>query len=236
MREALLLPGCVVDIFATPAALQRHDDLQATATDLSVPVRRCDDDAMATLSGSTSPQGLVVVCRFVDVPLTAALASEPALIAVAANIREPGNAGSLIRCADAAGAGAVVFAGSSVDPYNDKAVRASAGSLFHVPVVVGGAVIDVTHALQRQGFRVLAADAGGDSMLDDSDLTGRLAWLFGNEAWGFSTEERDAADQVVAVPIYGRAESLNVATAAAVCLYATAWSQRAHGAGASLSS
>lgn len=235
MREALLLPGCVVDVFATAAALQRHRDLEEIAIGASVPLHLCDDEAVASLSGSTSPQGVVATCRFVDVPLSSALATGTTLVAVAAHIREPGNAGTLIRCADAAGAGAVVFAGSSVDPYNDKAVRASAGSLFHLPVVVGGSVSEVTQSLQRQGFRVLAADAGGTSRLEllirDGDLRGRVAWLFGNEAWGIPAEERAEADAVVAVPIYGRAESLNVATAAAVCLYATALSQRSDVAG-----
>ena len=210
--------------------LARYDDIAATASEQAVIVHSCDEDAIATLSGSVSPQGVVAVCRFLDVPLQIALESRPALVAVAAHIREPGNAGSLVRCADAAGAGAVVFAGSSVEPYNDKVVRASAGSLFHVPIVVASSVADVVRSLQAHGSRVLAADAQGDlsvdALLQQGELCGSVAWMFGNEAWGIPTDERAVADGVVSIPIYGRAESLNVATAAAVCLYATAWAQR----------
>ena len=148
-----------------------------------------------------------------------------------AHVRDPGNAGSLLRCADAAGADAVVFAGSSVDPYNDKAVRASAGSIFHLPVVVGTTVPAAVARLKQLGFTVLAADGAAattlDDLLDSGGLDGRIGWVFGNEAWGIPDAEVRLADQVVAVPLYGRAESLNVASAAAVCLYATARAQRA---------
>lgn len=231
VREALSVPGCVIAVFATAAALARYGDIAAAATSASVPVHRCDETAVSALAGSVSPQGVVAVCRYVDVPLTSALSSGGPLVAVAAHVREPGNAGSLLRCADAAGAAAVVFAGSTVDPYNDKAVRASAGSLFHLPVVVEMPVPEVIDALRARGFRVLAADAAAttslDSLLDSGALGGQVAWVFGNEAWGIPDEELAAADEVVAVPLYGRAESLNVATAAAVCLYATARAQRA---------
>lgn len=175
---------------------------------------------------------MVAVCRFIDLPLQQALAGGPSLVVVAAHVRDPGNAGSIVRCADAAGAGAVIFAGSSVDPYNDKAVRASAGSLFHLPVVIADSVLDVVSALRSNGFSVLAADGAGtiplDALVAEGALRGPVAWVLGNEAWGLSADERAAADAVVAVPIYGRAESLNVATAAAVCLYATAWAQRSN--------
>lgn len=124
-----------------------------------------------------------------------------------------------------------MFAGTGVDPYNDKAVRASAGSLFHVPLVTGSTLVDAADALHEHGFVVLAADVAGatslDAALDEGLLHGRVAWLFGNEAWGLPDDDLALADHVVGVPIYGRAESLNVATAAAVCLYATARAQRA---------
>jgi RNA methyltransferase, TrmH family len=220
----------VSELFGTPQALARHGDIAGLAQAQHVPVQQCEDRAIAALAGSVTPQGLVAVCRFVDVALTAAADERSRLVAVAAHVRDPGNAGSLLRCADASGADAVVFAGSSVDPYNDKAVRASVGSLFHLPVVVGTSVPDALADLHALGFTVLAADAGGsvtlDELLDGGRLAGRVAWVFGNEAWGIPDEERDLADEVVAVPIYGKAESLNVATAAAVCLYATARAQR----------
>jgi TrmH family RNA methyltransferase len=148
-------------------------------------------------------------------------------------VRDPGNAGTVLRTADAAGCGGVVFSSASVDPYNGKCVRASAGSLFHLPVVVGTSPAEVTAALRAAGLRILAADGRGRRGLDDlaaaGDLAAPTAWLFGNEAWGLPGDLLDLADEAVAVPIYGRAESLNLAAAAAVCLYASAHAQ--HGAG-----
>jgi TrmH family RNA methyltransferase len=162
-----------------------------------------------------------------DVTLSAALAKGPRLVAVVAEIRDPGNAGTVLRTADAAGAGAVIFAGDAVDPYNGKCVRASAGSLFHVDVVRTG--LDVVGELQNHGLQTLATSGYGaddlDTLLDDGALVGPTAWLFGSEAHGLPRELLDAADRRVRVPIYGGAESLNLAAAAAVCLYASA---RAH--------
>lgn len=233
VREALGVSGCVREIFATPESMARHADIAALAESGGLLVHRCDETTVALLAGSVSPQGVVAVCGFVDVPLDGVITPAARLVAVAVHVRDPGNAGSLIRCADAAGADAVVFAGSSVDPYNDKAVRASVGSLFHLPVVVGTTVAETLSALHVEGFTVFAADGTADVSIDDlasvGGLAGRVAWMFGNEAWGLPGDDAVLADRRVAVPIYGRAESLNVATAAAVCLYATARAQRAPG-------
>jgi RNA methyltransferase, TrmH family len=148
---------------------------------------------------------------------------------VLANVRDPGNAGTVLRTADAAGARGVVFADASVDPYNSKCVRSSAGSLFHLPVVTGVSVGEAVTALRQAGLAVLAADGSATRRLDDVDDAGQLAaptaWLFGNEAWGLPAGLLELADEAVAVPIYGRAESLNLAAAAAVCLYTTARAQ-----------
>jgi len=134
----------------------------------------------------------------------------------------------VIRTADAAGAGAVVLAGHSVDAYNPKTVRASVGSLFHVPLSVGVDSLEAVRQAQTAGLTVLAADGDGELDLFDVDdvLHGRVAWLLGNEAWGLPPELAAAADHRVRIPIVGRAESLNLATAAAVCLYATARARR----------
>ncbi|HEX7187732.1 MAG TPA: RNA methyltransferase, partial [Actinomycetes bacterium] len=145
--------------------------------------------------------------------------------------RDPGNVGTVLRTADAAGAQAVLLTGDSVDPYNGKCVRASAGSIFHLPVSVGRAVAEDLPALRAAGLRVLAADGHADLDLDAATdaglLSGPTAWVFGNEAWGLPEVTRALADEVVKVPIHGRAESLNLAAAAAVCLYASARAQRA---------
>jgi TrmH family RNA methyltransferase len=230
VREALRVPGCVREVFAVPSAPAAHPDLHAAATDAGVPWQPVDDAALASLTETVAPQGLVAVCRFLDEPLDELLARAPGLLAVCADVRDPGNAGTVIRCADAAGAGGVVLAGSSVDPYNGKAVRASVGSLFHLPIALEPGTADVVGALRAAGMTVLAADGAGDVDLDDAIdeglLARRTAWLFGNEAWGLREEVAALADHRVRIPIHGAAESLNLATAAAVCLYASARAQR----------
>lgn len=230
VREALDRPGLVVELFGTPAALDRHRDLAARAATADVPVSEVTDEALTVLTETVAPQGLVAVCRHLDVPLDRALAAGPRLMAVLAGIRDPGNAGTVLRTADAAGAGAVVFAGDTVDPYNGKCVRASAGSLFHLDVVRAADPRQVVDTLRAAGLRVFATTGYGDSDLDDLADAGRLAtptaWLFGAEAHGLPEELTAAADARVRVPLHGRAESLNLAAAAAVCLYASARAQR----------
>jgi TrmH family RNA methyltransferase len=135
-----------------------------------------------------------------------------------------------LRVADAAGADGVVFSTGSVDPYNGKAVRASVGGLFHLPMVTDVDLSASVSQLRGAGLQLLAADASGSKDLDEAEQTGLLArpsvWVFGNEAWGLPTVLRKAADAVIRIPIYGKAESLNLATAAALCLYASARAQR----------
>jgi TrmH family RNA methyltransferase len=182
------------------------------------------------LSDTVTPQGIVAVCDLVDVALSDVLASKPKLVAVLAAVRDPGNAGTVIRTADAAGADAVVLTDASVDVYNGKCVRASAGSVFHLPLVVGVSAAEAASALRRAGVSVLAAEGSAELDLDSADSNALLAvptaWLFGNEAWGLPADVLSLADRAIRVPIHGRAESLNLATAAAVCLYASARAQR----------
>jgi TrmH family RNA methyltransferase len=174
------------------------------------------------LTDARTPQPVVALCRFVDVPF--ASVRSPRLVAICADVRDPGNAGTVIRCADAAGADAVVLAGDSVDAYNPKTVRASVGSLFHLPVVVERDAASAVRAAQDAGLVVLAADGAGERDLFEIDglLEQPTAWLFGNEAWGLPPDLADLADHRVRIPIHGQAESLNLATAAALCLYASA--------------
>ena len=211
---------CVVEVFATPAATEQYADLAARAPRWSL----VDDRALASLSDSVTPAGVVAVCRFLDRPLAQVLDRGPRLVAVCADVRDPGNAGTVVRCADAAGADAVVLAGHSVDAYNPKTVRASVGSLFHLPVAVEPDPATAVLAARDAGLTVLAADGAGEVDLDDADalLTRPTAWLFGNEAWGLPDELAALADHRVRIPIHGRAESLNLSTAAALCLYASA--------------
>jgi TrmH family RNA methyltransferase len=217
---ALAVPDRVVEVFATSAATERYAELAASASVWTV----VDDRAIAGLSGSVTPAGLVAVCRFLD----AALPVEARLLALCAEVRDPGNAGTVIRCADAAGADGVVLTGDSVDPYNPKTVRASAGSIFHLPVTQAPDAFAAVRAAQEAGIQVLAADGGGEVDLHEAgDLLGApTAWLFGNEAHGLPADLAAAADHRVRIPIHGRAESLNLSTAAALCLYESARVQR----------
>lgn len=215
--------------------MDRNLELTTMAVRAGVPVRTAADDALGSLTDTSSPQGVVAVCRMIDRPLVDALGTRPTLVVCCARVRDPGNAGTVIRCADAFGADAVILTEGSVDAYNSKTVRSSAGSLFHVPLVLGVALREVTAAASAKGLRVLAADGRGPIDLDELSTSGALAssnlWLFGNEAWGLPADDAALADHRVRVPIYGGAESLNLAAAAAVCLYATATAQRKARAG-----
>ncbi|WP_019634498.1 TrmH family RNA methyltransferase [Actinomadura atramentaria] len=230
VREALAIEGGLAELFTTAEAETRHADLVEAAERAGAPVLRVSGEVMAELAQTVTPQGLLAVCEFVDVPLAESLAAGPRLVTVLAHVRDPGNAGTVLRTADAAGSESVVFTDASVDPYNGKCVRASAGSLFHLPVVVGPRFDTLIPELKSAGLTVLAADGAGprtlDACIDDGTLAGPTAWVFGNEAWGLPDEILRHVDGCVRVPIYGRAESLNLATAAAVCLYASARAQR----------
>lgn len=225
--EAALRRNLVLEIFVTEAAAQRHAAL-LTAAD--IPVHPVTDRAMKGLSETVTPAGLVAVCRLPAPELDTVLAQRPKLIAVAVGVGEPGNAGTLIRIADAMGAAAVVLTGNSVDPYNGKCLRASAGSFFNIPVVADPDTDTVLAALRAAGLQVLATALDGAVSLDDAEslLARPTAWLFGPEAHGLPQAVAATADHRVCIPMAGGAESLNVAAAAAICLYQSA---RAHRAG-----
>jgi TrmH family RNA methyltransferase len=232
VAEAFHCGARITDLFVTVPARTRHHDLVAAIAAAGIPVHVVSGEVMDELAQTVTPQGLLAVCGFVDVPLAEVARAAPALVALLANVRDPGNAGTVLRTADAAGAHAVVFADASVDPYNGKCVRASAGSLFHLPVVAGTRLEEAVVTLREAGLRIVAADGRAGRSLDDPEVQARLAWptawMFGNEAWGLPPELVALADEPVAVPIYGRAESLNLAAAAAVCLYASARARKAH--------
>ncbi|MDK1360402.1 RNA methyltransferase [Arthrobacter sp. zg-Y1219] len=270
VREALLShradasaggSGVVLEVFATEACLDRLPELAELSAD--VPLRLATDEVIAAMATTISPQGVVAVCRITDYALDDVLAAGAKLIAVLCEVRDPGNAGTILRAADSAGADAVVLTASSVDIHNPKAVRSTAGSLFHLPVVTGVSFDFLMAACRAHGLTVLAADGYGNVDLDklqdessvrrlapalpDAPATGEAAddgapeaaaavssqprlenptaWLFGNEAQGLTSAQLADADYRVAVPVYGRAESLNVGTAATVCLYASARAQ-----------
>ena len=215
--------GLVREIFVTEAAAQRYATLLAGQ---DVAVHIVTDRAAKALSDTVTPAGLVAVCEVPSPSLDDVLADNPRLVAVGVEIGEPGNAGTLIRIADAMGAAAVIFGGYSVDPYNGKCLRASAGSVFSIPVLVAPDTGAAVTALQAAGMQVMATTVDGEMSLDDGDLAAPTAWLFGAEAHGLSPQLAQQADHRVVIPMSGEAQSLNVAAAAAICLYQSARAQR----------
>lgn len=208
-------------MFATEAAADRYPDLARDASLIT------DRDA-AALSETVTPQGLVAVCRLPVASVDEVVSAAPTLLVLLVEPNDPGNLGTIVRTADAAGADAVLVDGG-VDPQNGKAVRASAGSLFHLPVVPAASG-DVLAAVRAAHVTSLATTGAARRTVDDLDDAGDLSrptlWIFGTEAHGLPHEVLAGADEQVRIPIHGRAESLNLAAAAAVCLYASARAQR----------
>ena len=217
VAEAAAPPGHLEQVFCTPEWRARLP----TALPPDVPVAIVSGDVMAHLTSTVTPQGIVGVAPFVDVTLETALEGA-SFVPVLVEVRDPGNAGTILRSADASGAGAVVFSTGSVDVYNPKTVRASAGSLFHLRVAREVPVEDAAAELRGRGFRIAAADAGGEASVHDVDLSRPTAVLLGNEARGLGERAARLADVTIRVPIAGPAESLNLAAAASVVLFEVA--------------
>ena len=229
VREALTY-GDVVAVWVDVGTAERHADLVQLAAEHDVTVYAVGARLVAQLSDTVTPQGILAQVRATPQLLDGVLAGSPRLVLICAQIRDPGNLGAVLRCADAFGADAVVCTKGSVEWTNPKVVRASVGSVFHLPVVTGVDLEEVAGRLREAGLQVLAADGGGEDLQDYAArglLARPTAWVMGNEAWGLPEEDSALADAVVGVPIWGRAESLNLATAAAVCLWTTASAQRA---------
>ena len=231
VREALTYrPDTLVEVYATPTALERHQDIRTLLTDEGIEAEFVTETVLDAMADTVTPQGFVAVARQNPTALKDIFAAEPKLIAICEEVRDPGNLGTIIRAADAAGADAVILTGRTVDPYNPKVVRSTTGSLFHLPVSVGAELEDVIERAHGAGLTVIAADVKGDDLLEaraDGALANPTAWLFGNEAHGLADEALQLVDRALRLPIFGRAESLNLATAASVCLYESAFAHRA---------
>lgn len=228
VREALRYrPDHIDHLFATPSALEKHPDLRDTAASAGVTIAFATEAVIDAMANTVTPQGFIAVARQFPVSVRDVFTASSRLVAICEEVRDPGNLGTIIRAADAAGADAVVLTGRTVDLYNPKVVRSTTGSLFHTPVARGGDLANVVARAREAGLRVIAADVNGDDLLDQRHLLAEpTAWLFGNEARGLTPEARALADLTLRLPIYGRAESLNLATAASVCLYESAFAQR----------
>ncbi|GEK81064.1 TrmH family RNA methyltransferase [Agrococcus baldri] len=225
-------PALLVEVFATDAARERHGALIAAA-EQHAPVTAASERALAAIADTVHPQGIVAVAKQAPVRLEEAVAraaaAEHPLVAILHEVRDPGNLGTILRAADAAGASAVIVTANSVDPYSPKVVRSTTGSLFHVDVSVGASTTDAVVAASASGLQVLAADVSGEELTAlqaDGTLARGTAWLFGNEARGLDETTLALADRAARLPVYGAAESLNLATAASVCLYQSAFAQR----------
>lgn len=236
VAEALTYrPELVVELYATPTALERYTDIAQTAVDAGVDVEFVTEQVLESMADTVTPQGIVAVCHQFPTSIKDIFGARPGgqtptLVAILEEVRDPGNAGTIIRAADAAGADAVILSGRSVDLYNPKVVRATTGSIFHLPVAVSVELEAVLERARAAGLQVLAADIKGADLLSarlDGVLARPTAWLFGNEARGLSDEHLAMADSSIRVPIYGHAESMNLATAASVCFYESAFAQRA---------
>jgi TrmH family RNA methyltransferase len=217
--RAALEAGHVPDsLLATERAAARHAGLVNLARQRGARVTLVAEPVLSGMAATATPQGLVAVLPSVRRPLVE-LPPAPRLVCVLAEVRDPGNAGTVLRAADAFGADAIVTTAGSVDLESPKAVRAAAGSLFHLPVVAGVPWPALAVALRDRGLRLVGADPHAERPLDRAALDGPVALVLGNEAHGLPGEVRGDLDLVVRIPLAGRAESLNLAAAAAVLLY-----------------
>jgi TrmH family RNA methyltransferase len=229
VREAVRFAApAVLDVYLTSAANARSPEIASEALAAGLRVYGCTPDVADAMSGDA--QGVLAVVGL-EWAGGAAIPSSPRLVAILADVRDPGNAGTVIRAADAAGADAVILTGESVEATNPKVLRSSAGSYFHLPVIEGVTLAGAVTAARAAGLRILATDGSGDAVLgagpaNGPDLTEPTAWIFGNEAHGLSRQDLALADSVVRIPMYGRAESLNLGAAATLCLFASASGHR----------
>lgn len=235
VAEALSFrPELILELYGTPTALSRYPDIAQAAADAGVEVQFVTEQVLGAIADTVTPQGVVAVCQQFPTSVKDMLAPKsdgpgPKLIVILEEVRDPGNAGTIIRAADAAGADGVILTGRSVDLYNPKVVRSTTGSLFHLPVAVGADLETLVERVRGAGLQLIAADIKGDDLLaarEQGVLDAPTAWLFGNEARGLSDDHLALADRAITVPIYGHAESMNLATAASVCLYESAFAHR----------
>lgn len=230
LREALTFkPELLQEVFATPTALEKHRDLAQLARQHDIEIEYISEDVLNAMSETITPQGFVAVCQQFPKSMKTIFDGQPKLVVIMEEVRDPGNAGTIIRAADAAGADAVVLSGRSIDVFSPKVVRSTTGSIFHLPVGIAEELGAAIEAAKQAGLQVIAADISGDDLTSaraEGLLKQPTAWVFGNEARGLTDEDLARTDRALRVPIYGQAESMNLATAASVCLYESAFEQR----------
>jgi len=227
LKELEKSPELIEEIFVTSSAWERHRELLADFATLGLSIVEVSDQVMDKIADTRTPQGVVAVVHHLDLTFEELLAKKPVLLALIDQGRDPGNLGSIIRAADAAGADGIVLSPDSVDVYNPKVIRSTAGSIVNVPIVVDQDLADAIKTLKLAGMQVFSSSSLGQDVTQVSvvEMAKPTAWIFGNEAHGVSSEVAKGADKTLSLPIYGAAESLNLGTAAAICLYFTAVAQ-----------
>ena len=219
VATALRSSGEVVEIFLDSGA-SCEDEIRTLAGDSGTRTIEVTDRVLKAVADTATPQGVVAVAERPIATLADVIESST-LVLVAAGISDPGNAGTLIRSAIAAGCGGVVFTGDAVDPFGPKTVRAAAGMVFAIPVVTESDAGATFQALRNAGLSLVGAAAGTTTSITEVDLTGPTALVVGNEAWGLSSEQRTVLDVVASIPMPGPAESLNVGVAGSILLFET---------------
>lgn len=230
LSEALThIPELIHQVFVSEIAVKRLDTLMKTLDrEHSIEVFTVTNQVMQHMSDTVTPQGVIAICRQPETDISLLEDQTLQSVVILEQVRDPGNAGTIIRVADAAGFDAVILTTKSVDPFNPKVVRSTTGSLFHIPIITNIGVNDAIHQMKDRGLKILAADVKGeylDPKKHQQQLSAPHAWLFGNEAHGLDDEILDETDLVIKIPIFGEAESLNLATAASICVYQSAFSR-----------
>jgi TrmH family RNA methyltransferase len=221
LAEAVAAGAAIEEVFVAPGG-----DHEAVERAVAGGARRHDLAAgvLEQVADTVTPQPVAAIVGAVDVDLDAL--GRDGFVVVCVDVRDPGNLGTVLRIAEASGASGVICCEGSVDTYSPKTVRASAGSLFHVPVVAGGEPLEVLDRLGRWELRRLGTDARTGTPYDEVPLTSPTAFVFGNEAHGLRPDLAAALDDTITIPMAGRTESLNVGMAAAVLCFEAARQRR----------
>ncbi len=227
LSEAMGAGSDVEAVYVDPGSIDPElEELLARSLDAGSRVFELDDGVLERVAGTVTPQPVLAVVRDVDIPLDELRLRQADLVVVCADVRDPGNAGTVLRSAQAAGAGGVIFCEGSVDVYNPKTVRASAGAIFHIPVVVGGPVANVLDTVSGWGLHRVGAAARRGRDYTEIDLGQPTAVVIGNEATGLPGAVEGSIDEWLSIPMAGRTESLNVGIAAALVCFEAARQRR----------
>ncbi|MBI5076630.1 MAG: RNA methyltransferase [Nitrospirae bacterium] len=217
VEMALASGSQIKEVFVTEAFINAKEH-RALMGKIAAAIFEVSEQLLEKITDTETPQGIVALAGYKPDTLDTLTLKETPLIVVIDAIQDPGNLGTIIRTADAAGADAVILLPGSCDAFMPKVIRATAGSLFNIPIVYAEPAAFVDW-LSKRNIQLAVTAADAEKTIFEADLSGNIAIAFGNEAHGVSDQLRKAADLSLNIPILGKAESLNVATSAAICLY-----------------